>query len=75
MTLQINFVGSFALNVLERPEVARATVSDQMHKIASSVKNAELVLIPPERNDERESGSTFRSSDLPGENSESHNNL
>ncbi|KAL0351258.1 UNVERIFIED_CONTAM: hypothetical protein Scaly_1514500 [Sesamum calycinum] len=68
----INFVASSTLNVLERPDtlspkVVRAAVSDQMHKLASSVKNAELVLMASKRNIERES--TSCSWELPEDNS------
>ncbi|KAK6116730.1 hypothetical protein DH2020_049550 [Rehmannia glutinosa] len=71
----INFVGSATLDVLERPDVlspkvVQATLSDQMHKIASSVKNTRLVLMGPKRNNEKES--TSCSSDLPEGNNESH---
>ncbi|KAL0359970.1 UNVERIFIED_CONTAM: hypothetical protein Sradi_3681500 [Sesamum radiatum] len=46
----INFVASSTLNVLERPDmlspkVVQAALSDQMNKLASSVKNVELVLM------------------------------
>ncbi|KAK4391327.1 hypothetical protein Sango_2196000 [Sesamum angolense] len=68
----INFVASSTLNVLERPDtlspkVVRAALSDQMHKLASSVKNAELVLMASKRNIERES--TSCSWELPEDNS------
>ncbi|KAL3641496.1 hypothetical protein CASFOL_016464 [Castilleja foliolosa] len=48
----INFVGSTTLNVIEKPELltpksVHATLSDQMHKIASSVKSTKLLLMGP----------------------------
>ncbi|KAI3464271.1 hypothetical protein Pfo_020934 [Paulownia fortunei] len=58
----VNFVGSSTLNVLERPDmlspkVVQATLNDQMHKLASSVKSTELILMAPKRNNEGESNS------------------
>ncbi|KAH6763877.1 hypothetical protein C2S52_012748 [Perilla frutescens var. hirtella] len=58
----INFVGSSTLDVLQRPELlspkaVQATLTDQMHNFVSSVKNAELVLMAPARNNTRESTS------------------
>ncbi|KAL7156237.1 hypothetical protein ABFS83_03G130200 [Erythranthe nasuta] len=63
----INCVGSFTLNVLERPDVLspqvlKSTLTHQMHKIASSVKNSEPVLIAPKTINDAES--TFQSSDV-----------
>ncbi|KAG8378541.1 hypothetical protein BUALT_Bualt08G0147700 [Buddleja alternifolia] len=69
----VNFIASSTVHVLERPEllspkVIQATVSDQMHKIASSVKNSELFVMAPKTNVNK-SESTSSSSDLPEENS------
>ncbi|KAK4413437.1 hypothetical protein Salat_2756300 [Sesamum alatum] len=71
----INFVASSTLNVLKRPDtlspkVVQAALSDHFHKLASSVKKAELVLMASKRNIERES--TSCSIDPPEQNSGSH---
>ncbi|GFQ00646.1 hypothetical protein PHJA_002208500 [Phtheirospermum japonicum] len=64
----INFVGSATLNVIEKPDLlspkaVHATLSDQMQKIASSVKNIKLLLMGPKGNNEMEF--TSCSSDQP----------
>ncbi|KAL3830357.1 hypothetical protein ACJIZ3_019159 [Penstemon smallii] len=71
----INIVASNTLKVLERPEllspkVVQATLSDQVHKIAASVKQTGSILMATKRNESISSSSHISAEEHSGSNAE-----